>query len=234
MKVAFAAAVVAVSLLSETTAAAQHRIPLADIKSVDPTIIVELRYAGPNNIIGRPLYAHGTRAFVRPELLPRLKQAQKFLRQFNYRLKIWDAYRPPAVQRALWQASQNDSYVANPDLGAGSLHSWGVAVDYTLADLHNRDVQMPTDFDVFSPAALSQYAGANRAVRSRLNLLRVAMAAAGFYAFHNEWWHFTTKDWTKYVPQDEVARISKTSGTPIKSTETTGPVVEIITSKQHL
>jgi len=216
MKVAFAAATLSISLLSGSTAAAQHRIPLADVKSVDPTIVVELRYAGSNNITGRPLYAHATRAFVRPELLSRLKAANKFLRQFNYRLKIWDAYRPPAAQRALWQASQNDNYVANPDFGAGSLHSWGVAVDCTLADLHNRDVQMPTDFDDFSPAALSQYVGTNRAIHSRLNLLRVAMAAAGFYAFHNEWWHFTTKDWTNYVPQGEIERISKTSGTPIK------------------
>jgi len=216
MKVAFAAGALAVSLVGGNQATAQQRIPLADVKTADSTIVVELRYAGPNNITRRPLYAHGTPAWVRPELLPKLKAANKFLRQFNYRLKIWDAYRPPTVQRALWRASQNDSYVANPDLGAGSLHSWGLAVDCTLADLHNREVRMPTDFDNFSPAALSQYAGADRTVRSRLNLLRVAMAAAGFYAFHNEWWHFTTKDWAKYVPQADVARISKTSGIPIK------------------
>ena len=73
MKVAFAAATLSISLLSGSTAAAQHRIPLADVKSVDPTIVVELRYAGSNNITGRPLYAHATRAFVRPELLSRLK-----------------------------------------------------------------------------------------------------------------------------------------------------------------
>src|SRR4051812_12133260 len=118
MKVAFAAAAVAGSLLRGKKNAAQQQIPLADVKSAASTIVVELRYAGPNNIAGRPLYVQGTRAFVRPELLPKLKAAHKFLRQFNYRLKIWDAYRPPVTQRALWRASQNDNYVANPDLGA--------------------------------------------------------------------------------------------------------------------
>src|SRR5205823_13915896 len=138
---------------------AQTKGPLVDVKSADPTIVVELRYAGQNNITGHPLYSAGTRALVRPELLPRLKQAHRFLRQFDYRLKIWDAYRPASAQRALWQGIQNDSYVANPELGTGSLHSWGVAVDCTLTDLHNREVRMPTDFDDFSPAALSQYGG---------------------------------------------------------------------------
>ncbi len=41
--------------------------PLVDIRSVDPTIVVELRYAGRNNLIGRPLYRQGTCALARPE-----------------------------------------------------------------------------------------------------------------------------------------------------------------------
>src|SRR6185503_7032263 len=76
MKVALATAVVAVGLsLVPRNIVAQHRIPLADVKSADSTIVVELRYAGPNNITGRPLYAEGSRALIRPELLPRLKAA---------------------------------------------------------------------------------------------------------------------------------------------------------------
>jgi D-alanyl-D-alanine dipeptidase len=191
-------------------------IPLADIKAADPTVVVELRYAGSNNIAGHPLYSRGTRAMVQPQLIPRLKAAQKFLRQFDYRLKIWDAYRPPSVQRELWRAIQNDSYVANPELGAGSLHSWGLAVDCTLTDLHNREVRMPTDFDDFGPAALSQYAGPDKLIRSRLHLLRVAMAGSGFYAFRHEWWHFTLKNWSKYLPPDEAARVAKVFGSPTK------------------
>lgn len=216
MKIARAVSAWAFLLASLTIACGQTAIPLADIKAADPTIVVELRYSGSNNIAGRPLYPHGMRAMVRPELIPRLKVAQKFLRQFNYRLKIWDAYRPPSAQRELWSAIQNDSYVANPELGAGSLHSWGVAVDCTLTDLHNHEVRMPTDFDNFGPAALSQYAGPNKLIRSRLHLLQVAMAASGFYAFRHEWWHFTVKNWSKYLPPDEAARVAKIFGSPTK------------------
>ena len=151
---------------------------------------------------------------VRPELLPRLASAQKFLRQYNFRLKIWDAYRPPAAQQELWSAIQNDRYVADPTLGAGSLHSWGVAVDCTLTDLHNREVQMPTDFDDFTPAAMTRYVGPDRQIRNRLRLLQVAMAGSGFYGFQNEWWHFTVKNWAKYLPPAEAERVRKIFGSP--------------------
>ena len=42
--------------------------PLVDIQSVNPTIVVELRYAGNNNLVKHPLYPQGTRALARPEV----------------------------------------------------------------------------------------------------------------------------------------------------------------------
>jgi zinc D-Ala-D-Ala dipeptidase len=191
---------------------AEEKIPLVDINKIDPTIVVDLRYATKHNIAGRKLYPAGMPAFVRPEVAPRLRTVQKFLRQYDLRLKIWDAYRPPSAQRELWRKIQNDSFVANPDAGAGSMHSWGVAVDCTLADLHNRSVAMPTDFDDFTPAAMSYYTGADPRVRTHLRLLQVAMAGAGFYGFRSEWWHFTVKDWEKYLPPEEVKRVNQMFG----------------------
>src|SRR5436309_15611270 len=108
--------------------------PFVDVRSVDPTITVELRYAGQNNFLGQPLYPLGTRALARPEVASALAVAQSVLRRYQYGLKIWDAYRPVAVQAKLWQASHNSDYVANPEIGVGSLHSWGIAVDATLVD----------------------------------------------------------------------------------------------------
>ena len=192
--------------------AAENQIPLVDIKSVDPTIVVELRYDGSHNIAQHPLYPRGMPAFVRPELVPRLRAAQKFLRTYDYRLKIWDAYRPPFAQRELWQVVRNSDYVADPVAGAGSMHSWGIAVDCTLTDLHNRQISMPTDFDDFTPAAMSHYTGPDPAIRSHLRLLQVAMAASGFYGFRSEWWHFTAKDWPKYLPPAEAKRVAELFG----------------------
>src|SRR5260370_30890616 len=90
-----------------------------DVRSVDPTITVELRYAGRNNFLRHPLYPHGTHALARPEVASALAVAQSFLRRYQYGLKIWDAYRPPAVQALLLQASHNSDYVAHPEIGAG-------------------------------------------------------------------------------------------------------------------
>src|ERR1044071_7024697 len=70
---------------------------LVDIQSVNPTIVVELRYAGNNNLVKHPLYPQGTRALARPAVAAALTKAQTILRRYQYGLKIWDAYRPPSV-----------------------------------------------------------------------------------------------------------------------------------------
>src|SRR5438876_11628610 len=77
--------------------------PFVDVRSVDPTITVELRYAGRNNFLGHSLYPYGAHALARPEVASALAVAQSFLRRYQYGLKIWDAYRPVAVQAMLWQ-----------------------------------------------------------------------------------------------------------------------------------
>ena len=176
---------------------------LVDVRSVDPTITVDLRYAGRKNFLGHSLYPRGTHALARPEVASALADAQSFLRRYQYGLKIWDAYRPVAVQAMLWQASHNTDYVANPEIGAGSLHSWGIAVDATLVDSRIRDVRMPTDFDDFTPAAMLPYMGSSLEIRRNLRLLRYAMHQAGFCGLRTEWWHFTILGWQKYVPPEK-------------------------------
>jgi D-alanyl-D-alanine dipeptidase len=176
---------------------------LVDVRSVDPTITVDLRYAGRHNFLKHSLYPRGTHALARPEVVSGLAAAQSILRRYQYGLKIWDAYRPVAVQAMLWQASHNDDYVANPDVGAGSLHSWGIAVDATMVDSRTRDVRMPTDFDDFTPASMLPYMGSSPEIRSNLRLLRYAMHKAGFCGLRTEWWHYTILQWQKYVPPEK-------------------------------
>lgn len=198
--------IVAAAIATCESAIAQTTIPLVDIRAVDPTIVVELRYAGSNNFSGRALYPAGTTALVRPEVAPRLAAAQAFLRRYQYQLKIWDAYRPRSVQRRLWQLTHNTNYVADPGAGPGSMHSWGIAVDATLIDAWNNPVNMPSDFDDFTPAAMLHYQGIDPVVRAHLRLLQLTMADAGFLGMRTEWWHFTVADWQKYVPPEEVNR----------------------------
>ena len=184
-----------------------------DVRSVDPTIIVELRYAGRNNLLREPLYPHGTRAVARREVAAALARAQAFLRRYQYGLKIWDAYRPVAAQAKLWQASHNSDYVADPEMGAGSLHSWGIAVDATLIDAWDNPVRMPSDFDDFTPAAMWRYMGPSRQVRANVRLLQNAMLRAGFWGSSNEWWHYTIAHWQKYLPPEKAKSAGKTLAT---------------------
>lgn len=203
----------AVAAIAWRSAAGQPEIPLVDIKSIDPTIVIDLRYGGSDNIAGHALYPPGTRALVRPEVAQRLAAAQRFLRRYDFGLKIWDAYRPKSTQMQLRQVSQNNDYVADPVAGAGSLHAWGVAVDATLTDTWNRWVSMPTDFDDFTPAAVWKYQGTDPDVRKHLRLLQIAMRDAGFYGLRTEWWHFTIANWQKYLPPEEAKRAEEAFGT---------------------
>jgi zinc D-Ala-D-Ala dipeptidase len=172
---------------------------LVDIKSVDPSIVIDLRYATDNNITHHALYPPNMPALIRPGVAQRLVTAQKVLRQYKFRLKIWDAYRPVDAQMKLWKLAQKEDYVANPK-GLGSTHSWGVSVDATIVDDSGHKVSMPTDFDEFTPAAMLHYSGNDPMVRAHLTVLQRAMAYAGFYGLRVEWWHFTSQDWLKYGP----------------------------------
>jgi len=199
---------IALLIFCAATAVAEPRYDnLVDIRSIDPTIVVDLRYATSRNLIGRPLYPPGLPALVRPTTAARLAEAQKILRARGYGLKIWDAYRPMAAQMELWQHSHDGTFVADPLDGNGSLHTWGVAVDATLVDAAGRDIAMPTGFDEFTPAAKLHYDGDNPIVKFHLKILVQAMKRAGFYGMRSEWWHFVAYDWKKYAPMREAKKL---------------------------
>ena len=187
---------------------------LVNVQSVDPTIVIDLRYATEHNVTGHQLYPSGTHAMILPSVAQQLAGAQLYLKQFRYRLKIWDAYRPKAAQELLWKYASKDQYVANPEKGFGSMHSYGVSVDATLVDDWNQDAAMPTRFDEFTPQAMLRYRGPDPIVKQHLTLLQKAMAHNNFYGLRVEWWHFTTADWKKYVPYWEDKQMSQTGETP--------------------
>lgn len=190
----------AVAITAQSLGAEASKLELVDVRSIDSSIVVDLRYASLNNFTGHALYPPGTRALVQPEVARRLAIAQQFLRRRGHGLKIWDAYRPKSVQVQLWRAAPGDVYVADPETANGSLHTWGVAVDATLVNSRNQPVKMPTDFDDFSPAAMLIYLGVNQRIQSNLALLQAGMGAAGFYGHLMEWWHFIAPEWKNHVP----------------------------------
>src|SRR5438477_12329060 len=83
-----------------------QNLELVDIAKVDPTIVIDLRYATEKNVTRHQLYPTGTHALILPGVAQQLAGAQKYLKQYRYRLKIWDAYRPKGVQELLWKYTQ--------------------------------------------------------------------------------------------------------------------------------
>ena len=173
---------------------------LVEIKKYDRSIVVEMRYATPRNCVGAAVYPPNFPCLTRPETAVRLHLVQQMLHNWGYRLKIWDAYRPQAAQNVLWRRWAKHGFVANPDEGPGSLHTWGLAVDATMVDLLGREVSMPSDFDVFTAEASAIYQGHDEKAAFHLHLLQSAMGAAGFEGLTTEWWHFVVKDWVERQP----------------------------------
>ena len=176
---------------------------LVDVQTVDPSMLVELKYSTTDNFVKQDVYGDLTRAYLQPMVAQKLRRASQWLqvRRPDLRLLIYDAARPQSAQWKLWNAlpqyseKQRRTYVADPR--EGSIHSYGCAVDLTLATADGRALDMGTPYDFFGPKAyprqeaqmlrsgtLTKLQVANR------RLLRQAMQAGGFMPIAYEWWHF--------------------------------------------
>jgi zinc D-Ala-D-Ala dipeptidase len=166
---------------------------LVSLLELEPRPLLELRYASPYNVLGTTLYSALDPQLRCPVALA-LQEVQRDLAAEGYGLKVWDAYRPLAVQQRMWDAIRDPRYVSDPAVNAGR-HTRGTAVDVTLVDRRGRQLSMPTDFDDFSEAAHQDAPGipAERAAHARQ--LRQAMERRGFQAFATEWWHFDWHGW---------------------------------------
>lgn len=172
---------------------------LVDVAQVAPGIRVELRYATTNNFTGQRWYP-ADRCLLRRPVAKRLARVQADLARHGFGLKVYDAYRPLAVQRRMWGLVPDERYVANP--AKGSRHNRGAAVDVTLVRPDGTELPMPTPFDDFSERA-GRYWSELPAVQAghRLQLER-AMRRRGFVGLRTEWWHFDDPRWQRYPVLD--------------------------------
>ncbi len=163
--------------------------PLADVARAIPDAVVDLRYATASNFLGRPVYPADARCLLLGPVADRLARAAARLRPRGLRLRLWDCYRPLAVQREMWRLFPRKGFVADP--AKGSNHNRAAAVDVALAAADGSEVQLPTAFDAFERRARAgATAGVSPAARQNRDLLRAAMEAEGFRVNRMEWWHF--------------------------------------------
>jgi len=183
---------------------------MVNVAKVCPAIIIELRYGTPDNGVGRAVYPKGARCLLRRSAAERLCRVQKRLEEQGFGLKVWDGYRPPSAQRALWAVKPDRRFVAPPN--KGSKHNRGAAIDLTLVDGGGKELRMPCDFDTFDIRSRPTYAGGSAEQRKNRDRLRAAMVAEGFIPDRNEWWHFNAPDWQRFGVVDVSLVLSGRAG----------------------
>src|SRR6476620_10641800 len=71
---------------------------LVELVKLDPTIKLDIRYAGTNNFLGKPVYKEA-RAFLQRPAADSLLKAHRELKQQGYGLLIHDGYRPWTITK---------------------------------------------------------------------------------------------------------------------------------------
>lgn len=181
---------------------------LVDLAAFIPGIVLDIRYATPNNFMHRPLYPVA-RAFLRRPAAEALRAVQSDLAKEGLGLKVFDGYRPYNITERMWEPIRNPDFVADP--AKGSRHNRGAAVDLTLIDLASgRELDMPTPYDDFTSRARQDFNDLPAAEIANRAKLREVMVRHGFQPLPSEWWHFDFGGWQKFdlmdVRLEELAR----------------------------
>jgi D-alanyl-D-alanine dipeptidase len=177
---------------------------LVELRKLDPTIKLDIRYATTNNLFGTVFYSE-PRAFMQRPAAEALVRINQKLRKMGYGLLVHDAYRPWYVTKVFWDATPQDKKLFVADPSQGSRHNRGAAVDITLYDLKTgKAVEMVSTYDETTDRAYPDYPGGTSLQRWHRDLLRAAMEADGFTVYQAEWWHFDYKDWQKYPIGNEL------------------------------
>lgn len=150
--------------------------------------------------------------YLRAEVITRLHKAAAVIACSQWRLCVLDGWRPPVVQKALYERifhtiagqfpleSANEwhqrtlYFVSQPSENPTrpSPHLTGASVDVTLIWPDGTPVDMGSGFDEPSPRSYSDaYENTPGQIRDCRRLLHYAMTVAGgFTNLASEWWHF--------------------------------------------
>jgi len=197
MKTFLAAYLILTTVIIKPQSASDEVVP---VKQIIPDIGLDLRYSTVNNFTGQKLYSIDE-AYLSIGAIIKLKLVHDSLKQItshngiNYPqglgIKIYDGYRPRAVQYLMFEIFPNPTYVADPN--SGSIHNRGGAVDVSIIDMATgQEIPMPTEFDWFGQEASHSYMNlpAN-VIADRTLLYNMMTQVGGFVPYDAEWWHYT-------------------------------------------
>jgi D-alanyl-D-alanine dipeptidase len=169
---------------------------LVDLAERIPSIVLDIRYATPDNMLGEAVYPEA-RAFLREPVAEALAQVQESLEARGLGLCVYDAYRPYSVTVRMYEQIQDENFAAPP--WRGSRHNRGCSVDVGLVKSSNGErVPLPTDFDELTPATSSRYGDLPAHVMLNRSILLATMHYYGFVNYPGEWWHFDHERWQEF------------------------------------
>lgn len=196
--------------LSPATTAAQAG--LVDVRTLVPDIHEDIKYAGHDNFVGRPVDGYDApKCLLLKPAAEALARVEHDLRREHARLRLWDCYRPARavadfVRWAHDLSDQRTKPAHYPDLDKSKLlgdyiapvsgHSRGATSDLTMEqcdahDRHCRPLDMGTGFDWFGLRANTDNPHVTAAQHANRERLLQAMAREGFRNYSMEWWHYT-------------------------------------------
>ena len=173
-----------------------------------PALIVDARYAGSHNFVGRPIDGYeAPRCFLPSPPLKRWRKSPATSPRMVSCSRSFDCYRPArAVANFVrWAHNLNDTLGKRefyPEIDKRMLfrdgyissrsgHSRGSTVDLTLARADGSELDMGTPFDFFSPRSWPSSIRASPVPQRKSGPARRRHAPPRFSAYAKEWWHFT-------------------------------------------
>lgn len=202
-------AALALALAACTHAPDQPAPDFVDAATLIPNLAVEMRYAGSDNFIGRPITGYNAPVCLlsRPAAAA-LASVAADLRPQGLGLKVFDCYRPAraVADFAKWARDPSDQkrkvdYYPNVDksqlfelgyIAERSGHSRGSTLDLTLIDLATKaEIDMGSTYDLFDTLSWPTDPRPSSAQQANRLKLQSAMTANGFRPLKEEWWHFT-------------------------------------------
>ena len=103
-------------------------------------IEIDLLYATKKNFTGKQIYKKKD-CYLHKAAIPFFEKSIELALKLNLKLKIFDAFRPAEAQWKLWEHTPDETFIAHPK--KGSPHSRGVAIDLTLVNKNNYELNIP-------------------------------------------------------------------------------------------
>ena len=181
------------------------------ISERDSSFVLDIRYAGPDNFMGRPVKGYlAKKCLLTKAAVAALIALQKEIQEYGFVLKVFDCYRPQeavddfvAWAKDLRDLKKKKKYYPNVDkanlfrdgyIAEKSGHSRGSTVDLTLIDLKTkRELDMGSAWDFFDVKSHTSHFKITSEQRRNRFLLKILMERHGFKNLPEEWWHYTLK-----------------------------------------